>query len=203
MNIACYSCVIVRLGAWELPVRGTGDTTRVLHVDRRREGLGTVVEESHLQGDRTHGRHHPGVLQVAQLDAAVAWRIIMEQWQRNSQCSSVARADTRVSVACRVYSFSQVASKFAKVVRIFKLNGVILHNFAHFFKIHLQGGCYLYMSPSSLGNYTVFRRFWYRHFLPDLPPPPKKKAAISALYCGPLQSDWGRIRPTCNNSPRC
>jgi len=178
MNIACYSCVIVRLGAWELPVRGTGDTTRVLHVDRRREGLGTVVEESHLQGDRTHGRHHPGVLQVAQLDAAVAWRIIMEQWQRNSQCSSVARADTRVSVACRVYSFSQVASKFAKVVRIFKLNGVILHNFAHFFQNSPAGWLlplYVTVIPRQLYGVSTFL---VPTFSTGLTPPKKKSCYI-------------------------
>ena len=50
------------LGAGQLPVRGAGDTTRVLLVHRRGKGPGTVMEENHLQSDRAHGRHHSGIL---------------------------------------------------------------------------------------------------------------------------------------------
>jgi len=66
---------VVPSGAGELQVRGTGDAAGVLLVHSRREGLGTVVEEVHLQGDRSYGRYHPGILQVAQLDAAAARRM--------------------------------------------------------------------------------------------------------------------------------
>ena len=64
--------VILSLGAGELQVRGTSNTARVLLVHHIREGHGTVVEEGHLQSDRSHGRHNSGILQVAQLDAAAS-----------------------------------------------------------------------------------------------------------------------------------
>ena len=45
-----------------------GDAERVFQSDSGEQRFGPVVEEGHLQGDRTHGRHHTRVFQVHQMD---------------------------------------------------------------------------------------------------------------------------------------
>ena len=45
-----------------------GDAERVFQGDSGEQRFGPVVEEGHLQGDRTHGRHHTRVFQVHQMD---------------------------------------------------------------------------------------------------------------------------------------
>jgi len=57
-------------GARRFPVRRAGFAERILFVNRGRERSGTVVEESHLQGDRSSRRCRPGVFQVLQLAGA-------------------------------------------------------------------------------------------------------------------------------------